>query len=124
MLPKFLFAFIVALNTRYWLITRIRSRDCLVVLNAPHTVLVERQAGKRLDRVTGEVYHTTFDWPQDPTVQARLIEPQGISETHTRKRLVCLVLSWIDFCWWGRFLAVRVASPQTDRSIDFMVTKL
>nr|NP_001155275.1 radial spoke protein AK58 [Ciona intestinalis]BAH59278.1 radial spoke protein AK58 [Ciona intestinalis] len=59
----------------------------LVVLDAPNTVLVERQAGKRIDPTTGDVYHTTFDWPQDSTVQARLLVPEGISETETRDRL-------------------------------------
>ncbi|CAK8679207.1 unnamed protein product [Clavelina lepadiformis] len=59
----------------------------VVVLDAPSTMLVERQAGKRVDPITGDVYHTTFDWPQDSTIQARLLEPDGISEVETRKRL-------------------------------------
>uniref|UniRef100_H2Z0X8 Nucleoside-diphosphate kinase n=1 Tax=Ciona savignyi TaxID=51511 RepID=H2Z0X8_CIOSA len=59
----------------------------LVVLDAPNTVLIERQAGKRIDPTTGDVYHTTFDWPQDPTIQARLLVPQGISDDETRAKL-------------------------------------
>nr|CAB3220769.1 AK58 radial spoke protein [Phallusia mammillata] len=60
----------------------------VVMLEAPDTVLIERQAGKRVDPITGDVYHTTFDWPQDPTVQARLLEPSGISEKEMKQKLM------------------------------------
>ena len=59
-----------------------------VVLDAPDTVLLERQAGKRVDPETGDVYHTTFDWPQDPSIQERLVEPAGISQDETKVELV------------------------------------
>nr|XP_060635642.1 adenylate kinase 8-like [Anolis sagrei ordinatus] len=60
----------------------------VVVLDAPEMVLVERNLGKRLDPVTQEVYHTTFDWPIDFTVQKRLIKPEGTSAQDTAKRLL------------------------------------
>nr|XP_020659418.1 adenylate kinase 8-like [Pogona vitticeps] len=60
----------------------------VVVLRAPDTVLVERNLGKLVDPVTQEVYHTTFDWPIDFTVQKRLVRPKGISEQATAKRLL------------------------------------
>ncbi|XP_061438615.1 adenylate kinase 8-like isoform X2 [Rhineura floridana] len=60
----------------------------VVVLYAPDTVLVERNLGKLLDPLTLEVYHTTFDWPIDFTVQKRLVRPEGISEQATAKRLL------------------------------------
>ncbi|XP_060245754.1 adenylate kinase 8 isoform X2 [Meriones unguiculatus] len=60
----------------------------VVVLNAPDTVLIERNVGKRIDPVTGEIYHTTFDWPPEAEVQNRLIEPEGISEIETAKKLL------------------------------------
>jgi adenylate kinase len=59
----------------------------VVVLDAPDTVLLERQAGKRVDPDTGDVYHTTFDWPQDPAIQERLVEPSGISSDETKAGL-------------------------------------
>ncbi|XP_040298714.1 adenylate kinase 8 [Bufo bufo] len=62
--------------------------DHIVVLDAPDIVLIERNMGKRIDPTTGEVYHTTFDWPEDPEVQRNLVEPAGISEEETGKRLL------------------------------------
>uniref|UniRef100_A0A8C6HMK0 Adenylate kinase 8 n=1 Tax=Mus spicilegus TaxID=10103 RepID=A0A8C6HMK0_MUSSI len=60
----------------------------VIVLNAPDTVLIERNVGKRIDPVTGEIYHTTFDWPPEPEIQNRLIQPEGISEIETAKKLL------------------------------------
>ncbi|KAM3832228.1 adenylate kinase 8-like [Vipera latastei] len=60
----------------------------LVVLYAPDTVLIERNLGKRVDPLTQEVYHTTFDWPVDFTVQKRLVKPEDTSEQATAQRLL------------------------------------
>ncbi|XP_068011718.1 adenylate kinase 8 isoform X3 [Melanerpes formicivorus] len=60
----------------------------VVVLYAPDTVLIERNTGKRLDPVTEEVYHTTFDWPSDPLVQQRLVQPEDLSEQEMSKKLL------------------------------------
>ncbi|XP_039189322.1 adenylate kinase 8-like [Crotalus tigris] len=60
----------------------------LVVLYAPDTVLIERNLGKRVDPLTQEVYHTTFDWPVDFTVQKRLVKPEDTSEQATARRLL------------------------------------
>ncbi|KAL8578917.1 hypothetical protein ACOMHN_001879 [Nucella lapillus] len=59
-----------------------------VVLDAPDTVLIERSAGKRLDPKTGDVYHTTFDWPSSAEVQGRLEEGPGQSEADMVYKLV------------------------------------
>ncbi|KAL8174716.1 UNVERIFIED_CONTAM: Adenylate kinase 8 [Gekko kuhli] len=60
----------------------------VVVLHAADTVLIERNLGKRVDIFTGEVYHTTFDWPSDEAIQKRLKAPEGISEVETTRRLL------------------------------------
>ncbi|XP_015263023.1 PREDICTED: adenylate kinase 8 [Gekko japonicus] len=60
----------------------------VVVLYAADTVLIERNLGKRVDIYTGEVYHTTFDWPSDEAVQKHLKAPEGISEVETTRRLL------------------------------------
>ncbi|XP_073909016.1 adenylate kinase 8 isoform X3 [Castor canadensis] len=60
----------------------------IIMLKAPDTVLIERNLGKRIDPQTGEIYHTTFDWPSDPDVQNRLVEPAGISELETAQKLL------------------------------------
>lgn len=64
------------------------SPDHIAVLDAPDIVLIERNMGKRIDPTTGEIYHTTFDWPEDPEVHRHLVEPAGISEEETGKRLL------------------------------------
>jgi len=68
-------------------ISGIYPKHC-IVLEAPDTVLIERAAGKRVDTKTGDVYHTTFDWPGNPEVQERLEEPAGLSEEEIVKQLV------------------------------------
>jgi len=54
----------------------------VVCLHAPPMVLIERQSGKRIDPLTDDVYHTTFDWPEDEDVQDRLVpmkdNPYGV----------------------------------------------
>ncbi|MBV98053.1 Adenylate kinase 8, partial [Eschrichtius robustus] len=60
----------------------------VVVLSAPDTVLIERNLGKRIDPQTGEIYHTTFDWPPESEIQNRLIVPAGVSEGETARRLL------------------------------------
>ncbi|NXE09418.1 KAD8 kinase, partial [Lophotis ruficrista] len=60
----------------------------VVALYAPDTVLIERNTGKRLDPLTEEVYHTTFDWPSDPLVQQRLVKPEDLSEHEVSKKLM------------------------------------
>ncbi|XP_060056433.1 adenylate kinase 8 isoform X2 [Erinaceus europaeus] len=60
----------------------------VIVLNAPDMVLIERNLGKRIDPNTGEIYHTTFDWPHDVDIQKRLTIPEGISEVETAQKLL------------------------------------
>ncbi|XP_034958088.1 adenylate kinase 8 isoform X1 [Zootoca vivipara] len=60
----------------------------VVVLFAPDVVLIERNLGKRVDICTGEVYHTTFDWPTENYIRQRLMVPHGISEVETARRLL------------------------------------
>ncbi|XP_002735582.1 adenylate kinase 8-like [Saccoglossus kowalevskii] len=59
-----------------------------VLLDAPDTVLIERQMGKRIDPETENVYHTTFDWPNDPELVNRLVEPDDNNEDAMVNRLV------------------------------------
>ncbi|KFO65584.1 Adenylate kinase 8, partial [Corvus brachyrhynchos] len=60
----------------------------VVMLYAPDTVLIERSGGKRLDPLTQEVFHTTFNWPSDPLVQQRLVKPEDLSEQEVSKKLL------------------------------------
>ncbi|CAD7667874.1 unnamed protein product [Nyctereutes procyonoides] len=60
----------------------------VIALSAPDTVLIERNLGKRIDPQTGEIYHTTFDWPPESEIQNRLVVPAGISELETAQKLL------------------------------------
>ncbi|XP_077707343.1 adenylate kinase 8 isoform X3 [Canis aureus] len=60
----------------------------VIALSAPDTVLIERNLGKRIDPQTGEIYHTTFDWPPESEIQNRLVVPGGISELETAQKLL------------------------------------
>jgi len=59
-----------------------------IVLQAPDSVLIERAAGKRVDTKNGDIYHTTFDWPSDNSIQQRLITPDNNTEQDLINRLV------------------------------------
>ncbi|KAK3087522.1 hypothetical protein FSP39_006998 [Pinctada imbricata] len=65
----------------------ISPKHC-VVLEAPDTVLIERAQGRRVDPKTGDIYHTTFDWPPQPEIQGRLEEGSGYSEEEMVDSLV------------------------------------
>ncbi|XP_066568751.1 adenylate kinase 8 [Amia ocellicauda] len=60
----------------------------VVLLDAPDTVLIERNLGKRIDPVTGDVYHATFAWPGEATVAQRLQEAPGVEEESTAAQLL------------------------------------
>ncbi|NXC45724.1 KAD8 kinase, partial [Penelope pileata] len=60
----------------------------VAVLYAPDIMLIERNSGKRVDPLTEEVYHTTFDWPSDLLIQQRLVKPEGLSEEEMSKKLL------------------------------------
>ncbi|XP_056601569.1 adenylate kinase 8 isoform X2 [Triplophysa dalaica] len=50
----------------------------VVILEAPDVVLIERSSGKRIDPVTGDVYHVTFKWPESADVAQRLETPRTV----------------------------------------------
>ncbi|XP_035386002.1 adenylate kinase 8 [Electrophorus electricus] len=54
------------------------SPEHVVMLQAPDGILTERILGKRIDPVTGDVYHVTFIWPESADVAQRLERPQGL----------------------------------------------
>ncbi|XP_035291378.1 adenylate kinase 8 isoform X1 [Anguilla anguilla] len=62
--------------------------DHVVVLEAPDAVLIHRSLGKRVDPVTGDVYHTTFRWPRDDEVGRRLVRGEVLSEEQAAARLL------------------------------------
>ncbi|XP_067294945.1 adenylate kinase 8 isoform X2 [Pseudorasbora parva] len=60
--------------------------DHVVVLEAPDVVLIERSSGKRIDPVTGDVYHVTFMWPESEEVAQRLETPRTLMPADLRAK--------------------------------------
>ncbi|XP_065068718.1 adenylate kinase 8-like [Rhopilema esculentum] len=59
-----------------------------VILFVPDTVLIERVMGKRIDPITGDVYHTTFDPPNNPDILRRLeIDPNSQEDVMIKRLL-------------------------------------
>ncbi|XP_041369348.1 adenylate kinase 8-like [Gigantopelta aegis] len=87
-----------------------------IILEAPDTVFIERAAGKRFDRVTGDVYHTTFDWPTSSIVQARLEEVVGNTEEEIVNRLVNYhrYIDGIRRCFSTVFKTINADQPKAD----------
>jgi adenylate kinase len=51
-------------------------------------MLIERAAGKRIDSSDGTIYHTTFDWPTEASIQQRLVVAENNTEEDLINRLV------------------------------------
>lgn len=60
--------------------------DAVVVLLVPDEEIIKRTTGRRIDPVTGEIYHTKFR-PAPAEIQARLIHREDDREEIVRKRL-------------------------------------
>uniref|UniRef100_A0AAY4EME5 Nucleoside-diphosphate kinase n=1 Tax=Denticeps clupeoides TaxID=299321 RepID=A0AAY4EME5_9TELE len=61
----------------------------VVMLEAPDAVLIERSLGKRIDPVTGDIYHVTFIQPDSQEVESRLTGPEiHVMEEHTVSELL------------------------------------
>lgn len=87
-----------------------------VVLQAPDSVLIERAAGKRVDENTGEIYHTTFDWPNDNMIQQRLKTPENNTEQDLINRLVVYHrhIEGVQTCLQATLKAINVDQPKGD----------
>lgn len=87
-----------------------------VLLSAQDSVLIERAAGKRVDTKTGEIYHTTFDWPNDNTIQQRLVTPSNNTEQDIINRLVVFhrYAEGIQCCFESTIKIINVDQPKGD----------
>lgn len=63
------------------------SPDVFIVLDAPDEVLLERVVGRRLDPVTGKIYHFKYSPPENEEVAARLTQRFDDTETKAKLRL-------------------------------------
>ncbi|XP_046560875.1 adenylate kinase 8-like [Haliotis rubra] len=87
-----------------------------VVLDSPDTVLIERAAGKRVDPKTGDVYHTTFDWPTNNDVQSRLEVAPGYTEEAMVDKLVMYHrhIDGILRCYGDTLKTINADQPKAD----------
>jgi adenylate kinase len=63
------------------------SPDAVVMLDVPDDLLVQRVVGRRIDPVTGAIYHLQFDPPDQPEVACRLEQRSDDTEEKAQTRL-------------------------------------
>ena len=65
----------------------ITELDAVIFLDVSEDELVTRLTGRRMDPETGDIYHVEFDWPEDETIQERLVQREDDEEDTVRERL-------------------------------------
>ena len=68
-------------------LSSITDLDAVIFLDVDDEILVSRLTGRRMDPETGDIYHVEFDWPEDETIQDRLIQREDDEEDTVRERL-------------------------------------
>eukprot|EP00244_Chara_vulgaris_P000851 TRINITY_DN1142_c0_g1_i1.p1 TRINITY_DN1142_c0_g1~~TRINITY_DN1142_c0_g1_i1.p1 ORF type:complete len:240 (+),score=49.67 TRINITY_DN1142_c0_g1_i1:326-1045(+) len=61
--------------------------DVFILLEVPDELLVERVVGRRLDPVTGKIYHLTYFPPETEEIRARLTQRSDDTEEKVKARL-------------------------------------
>ncbi|WVZ20408.1 hypothetical protein V8G54_007730 [Vigna mungo] len=61
--------------------------DVYIVLDVPDEILIDRCVGRRLDPVTGKIYHLTFFPPETEEIKARLVTRPDDTEEKVKSRL-------------------------------------
>ncbi|XP_047975861.1 adenylate kinase, chloroplastic-like [Salvia hispanica] len=62
--------------------------DIFILLEVPEEILVERVVGRRLDPVTGKIYHLTYSPPETQEIAARLTQRFDDTEEKVKLRLL------------------------------------
>ncbi len=65
---------------------RNKRLDAVILLEVPDELIVERISGRRLDPLTGEIYHVKYN-PPPPEVAHRVIQRPDDTECTCRRRL-------------------------------------
>lgn len=61
--------------------------DLFVLLDVPQEILVDRVVGRRLDPITGKIYHLTYSPPETEEIAARLTQRFDDTEEKVKLRL-------------------------------------
>jgi adenylate kinase len=97
--------------------------DCLILLDVPEEVLVERVVGRRTDPVTGKIYHMKFSPPENEEIKERLIQRSDDTEEKIKVRFKEF-LSHIDAiksCYAPEMIKV-IDGKQSSSSVTQAVT--
>ncbi|XP_071737785.1 adenylate kinase, chloroplastic isoform X2 [Rutidosis leptorrhynchoides] len=62
--------------------------DLFILLDVPQEILVDRVVGRRLDPVTGRIYHLTYSPPETEEIAARLTQRFDDTEEKVKLRLL------------------------------------
>ncbi|KAL6525262.1 hypothetical protein OROMI_030855 [Orobanche minor] len=62
--------------------------DIFILLEVPEEILVERVVGRRLDPVTGKIYHLKYSPPENEEIAARLTQRFDDTEEKVKLRLL------------------------------------
>lgn len=61
--------------------------DVYIVLDVPDQILIDRCVGRRVDPVTGKIYHLKFFPPENEEIKARLVTRSDDTEEKVKSRL-------------------------------------
>ena len=68
-------------------LSEITDLDIVVLLDVSTDELVDRLTGRRMDPETGDIYHVTFNMPDDEEIRERLVQRDDDTEETVRERL-------------------------------------
>jgi len=99
----------------------------VVLLDAPDTVLTERVIGKRIDTITGDVYHVTFHPPPSDVIKRVKPDPDSCDSRMTERlashhRNIAGILR----CYADSFKRINADQPRDDvlsQSLTYLSTK-
>jgi adenylate kinase len=99
------------------------TADCFVFLNVPDDILVERVVGRRIDPVSGKIYHMKFNPPKDEEIMARLVQRSDDTDEKVKVRLEQFHSNVAAVK--GRYadIAIEVDGTKKPEVVSVMITK-
>ncbi|VVB04252.1 unnamed protein product [Arabis nemorensis] len=102
--------------------------DLFILLEVPEEILVERVIGRRLDPVTGKIYHLKYSLPETQEIAARLTQRFDDTEEKVKLRLKTHNRNVRDVLSMYRDITVKIkgdcSKEEVFGQIDKALTKL
>lgn len=102
--------------------------DLFILLEVPEDILVERVIGRRLDPVTGKIYHLKYSLPETEEIAARLTQRFDDTEEKVKLRLKTHNRNVRDVLSMYRDITVKIkgdcSKEEVFGQIDKALTKL